>query len=367
MPGSEASSEDSSGPYDDVAAGRSRDIDISPDELAAYEHVLLSDTWSLESIGAVLGGDVDGVDGVDRASVALAALVRRKLLEPSQQHDNRLVPSSPRVGLGQVASAVEQDLLERTQYAHDLRMLTDSLVERFEKRRTARSSEGFELLHGRDATVARVSELLRDARSSVDTVVTTSPTERALEQARIGDLTLLERGVAARGLYLESHRRRSPQLRAHLSWLSGLGAQVRVAGMLPGRFMVIDRSVAAVSVRAEDSSSGAVIVHTEGLVHLTTALFEMVWGSAVDVADGDAGARRPTEGRAEGLDLSELDRTVLHLMSRGNKDLAISRQTGLSVRSVRRVVATLSEQVGATSRFELALKCRELGLIQPRD
>ena len=324
-------------------------------------------SWPTASTGSTRPTGLTRPTRADRASVVLAALVKRKLLRPSQQDDNRLVPTSPLVGLGHVASAVEQDLLERTQYAHDLRMLTDSLVERFEKQRTARSSEGFELLHGRDATVARVSELLRHARSSVDTVVTTLPTERALEQARIGDLALLERGVAARGLYLESHRRRSPQLREHLTWLSELGARVRVAGMLPARFMVIDRSVAAVSVRADDSSSGAVIVHTEGLVHLAITLFEMVWESAVDVSDVDTRARRQTADRSDGLDLGELDLTVLHLMSRGNKDLAISRHTGLSVRSVRRVVATLSEQVGAKSRFELALRCRELGLIQPHD
>lgn len=381
------------GPHEGVAASPLRDAEISPHELAVYEHVLFTDAWSLESVGAVLmagdtddasdPGDTGDADGTDRASDVLAALVERNLLRPSQQDESRLVPSSPLVGLGRVASAAEQDLLERTQYAHHLRMLTSSLMERFEEQRSARSAEGYEVLSGRDATVTRVSELLRGARTSVDTVVTTPPTERALEQARIGDLTLLERGIAVRGLYLESHRRQSPRLRDHLTWLSGLGAQVRVAGMLPVRFMLIDHSVAAVAVRADDSSPGAVIVHTEGLVHLASALFEMVWESAVDVAgrDGRSAGRAGTGspgGSASGPDgeagslsesltnelvLGELEIAVLRLMARGNKDLAVSRRTGLSVRSVRRLIATLSEQVGAESRFELALRCRERGLI----
>lgn len=396
-------------PHGGVGARPPRDTEISPHELAVYEHVLFADTWSLESVGDVLvandaddagdAGDTAETGGTDRAAAVLASLVERNLLRPSQQDESRLVPSSPLVGLGRVASAAEQDLLERTQYAHHLRMLTSSLMERFEEQRSARSAEGYEVLSGRDATVTRVSELLRGARSSVDTVVTTPPSERALEQARIGDLTLLERGIAARGLYLESHRRQSPRLRDHLTWLSGLGAQVRVAGMLPVRFMLIDRAVAVVAVRADDSSPGAVIVHTEGLVHLASALFEMVWESAVDVADLDVRSRARTSGgppggppgsasgaasgavsggAAGGSDraadsplkspatevvLGELEIAVLRLMAKGNKDLAVSRRTGLSVRSVRRLVATLSEQVGAESRFELALRCRERGLI----
>ncbi|MEO5744471.1 MAG: hypothetical protein ABIQ53_07785 [Terracoccus sp.] len=381
-------------PHEGVATRPLRDTEISPHELAVYEHVLFTDTWSLESVGDVLAArdegdteDTEDTGATDRAADVLASLVERNLLRPSQQDESRLVPSSPLVGLGRVASAAEQDLLERTQYAHHLRMLTSSLMERFEEQRSTRSAEGYEVLSGRDATVTRVSELLRGARSSVDTVVTTPPTERALEQARIGDLTLLERGIAARGLYLESHRRQSPRLRDHLTWLSGLGAQVRVAGMLPVRFMLIDHSVAVVAVRADDSSPGAVIVHTEGLVHLASALFEMVWESSVDVADLDsrsAGrtasgpARRASDGSGGGSDgsadslsqspakevvLGELEIAVLRLMAKGNKDLAVSRRTGLSVRSVRRLVATLSEQVGAESRFELALRCRERGLI----
>lgn len=322
------------------------------DELAAYEHVVGTTAWSRDTLAAALGC---GLDDADRL---VERLVNRQLLRVSQQDDSRLVPVPPVVGLGRVAGRAEDDLLERTRYVGRLRALTASLTESFERQRAQGGASDYELLRGRDAALARVSELLGDVREEVCTVMTSPPTDRALQQARSGDLTLLERGVAVRGLYLESHRRQSPALREHLSWLTGLGAEVRVAGMLPSRFMLFDRSVAAVSIQSDDAAPGAVIVRTDGVVTLLTSLFDLVWQGAVPAVGSGTGRRQATDD----LELDELEQTVIRLMATGAKDLSVSRATGLSVRSVRRVIASLSERLGAESRFELGVRCRDLDL-----
>lgn len=345
---------------DDQPAGVSgrdvvpNDVMLNTDELAAYEYVLFTRDWSIPGLATAL--DVSTTE----AQAVVERLTERELLRVSLQEESRLVPASPLVGLGRVASDAELDLMDRTKYVHRLHLLTNSLMERFEQQRESLEPTGVEIVVGRDDMVNRVGELLRNARRSVDTVVTTPPTERALAQARVGDLTLLERGISVRGLYLEGHRRQSAQLREHLAWLSDLGAQVRVAGALPVRFMLIDETVAAVSVQADDSANGGVVVHSEGLVHLAAALFDLLWDSARGI---ERDVERRLRAEREAVTLDELEFAVLSLMAKGNKDLAVSRRTGLSVRSVRRVVAGLSERLGADSRFELGIKCRELGLI----
>lgn len=324
---------------------------INPLELAAYEYILFERDWSLESLSEHLGGDVA------QSQAVVEGLVRRRLLRQTQEDGATLVAVSPAVGMGAIVGLADASLKEQAEYVHGLRTMTTSLLERFERERAKEAHRALEMLVGRDAVARRIGELLVNARCEVLTIVTAQPSAVAIEQSRQGDLRLLARGIKARGIYLDSHRRQSLELRRHLRWLRDHGAEVRVTPVLPLRFMVVDRTVAVVALRPDDPAAGGVLVHTPGLVELAATLFDHLWQAA---SDPDPRPRPEADGVPH---VTELELAVLTLLAQGNKDETVGRRTGMSVRSVRRIVASLSEQVGANSRFELGLRCRDLGLI----
>jgi DNA-binding CsgD family transcriptional regulator/sugar-specific transcriptional regulator TrmB len=323
---------------------------MSPRTLAAYEHVLFVRDWTMQTLEEALGGGEPGT--------ALDDLVARGLLRPSQEDSSRFVPVAPGVGLRRILQAADEELLRRTQDVNRFRALTDSVVERFEDNRAGQLRQTFEVLSGRDITVSRINELLRATHQEVGTVVTTEPSPEALAAARSTDRELLDRGVNVRALYLEGHRRRSAELRDYLAWMLDQGGEVRIAYELPTRLMYFDRHTVLVALDPHSVSAGAVVVHNPGLVSTVIAFFDLVWAGGSSLAA--AGARR--DG-SEPLDFTDLERHVIRLLAEGHKDESISRRTGMSLRSVRRVVAAVADRLGAQSRFELGVRCTKLGLV----
>lgn len=330
---------------------------LAPVELAAYEHLVFTPDWTAHTLATSLGC------GPEEIPPLLSRLHESGLVRWSQQDEHHFVAVSPLVGLGRVTGDAEQELLERSQYVHRLRLLTNSLSERYAQVRADRAQDSeSEVVVGRDATVVRIGELLRDCAGTVDSVIARAPSPQALDQARVGDEGLLERGVRVRAIYQEGHPRQSRALSDHLRWLVEHGAHVRLAGITPVRLMVFDNRVAAVALDPAQPGSGALVLRSPGAVHAFAAFFDMLWDSARDVPDpGDAGPPRAAD--AADRPLTELETAVVRLLARGNKDEAISRRTGVSVRSVRRTIAGLMDTMNAASRFELGLRCRDRGLV----
>lgn len=315
--------------------------------MAAYEYVLFHDNWTMESLA-------EGIDlAPDQLGRVLDELVAGGLIRASQESPREFVPVAPVVGLRAAVDGVEADLNRHVAQVKRLRASTAALMERFEEHRSRELRGRFEVLRGRDATVRRIAELFGETQHEICTVVSSLPSEQALEQARAGDRELFERGVSVRGLFLEGHRRQSPALRAYLDWMQANGGQIRVAYVLPSRLMFFDRHTALVALEPDNAAAGAIVVHSPGLVDVVVTLFETLWSSAIPAEP--KGADRP--------DVSDVEMAVLKLLASGLKDEAVSRRTGLSLRSVRRVIAALSERLDAHSRFELGVRCRDLDLI----
>ena len=319
---------------------------LSPSTLAAYRHVLMEDEWDMTSLAEAAGVPVH------LSGDLLDELVQRGLIRASQEHPDEFVPVAPAVGLRTALTSMEVDLERHAAQVNDFRVQSSQLMEAFEQQRLQQQRERFEVLAGKDETVRRVAELADQCRDEISTVVSTLPSAQALEQARATDLELLGRGVRIRGLYLEGHRRQSAGLREYLNWMSTVGGHVRVAYLLPSRLILFDRQAAMVARDPDRTSAGALVIRTPGLINLAETLFEQVWSTAVDI---DAAA-----ARRDGVNLSEVELTVIRLLGDGLKDEAVSRRTGLSLRSVRRLIASIGEQMDARSRFELGVKCHHL-------
>ncbi|HEX4788903.1 MAG TPA: hypothetical protein VH372_10610, partial [Actinospica sp.] len=111
-------------------------------------------------------------------------------------------------------------------------------------------------------------EEIRDHLESVHTevereVLTLAPggpqTPENLAASRPLNRRLLERGVRMRTVYLDSVRT-DPGTVAHARLMTGLGAEVRTAPVLPTRTIIVDRRFALVAADAARTAAAALVV-----------------------------------------------------------------------------------------------------------
>lgn len=325
-------------------------LGLSSDVLAAYELMLLSDDWSREQIQARLGCDEAGV------AEALDTLVTKGLIVPSQEVADTLRPVTPRVVLHRLIEERDHSLRHAQERLSQTRAATQKLIDLVDENDT-RQRSSLEHVTGRDRVADRISELLAGAGEEVLTMLTMLPSPESMETARRGDVALLERGVATRMIVLTGHVRRSREYVAYLSELVDLGADVRATATLPTRMILIDRTSAILPSDPDAPSAGATIIKHQSLIQLMRDTFESTWRAARSL---DVGEERP-----EQWEPSELELEVIRLLGSGNKDEAIARRVGMSLRSVRRLISQVSTELGSKSRFELGLICGNRGWVEP--
>ncbi|MFD7474564.1 response regulator transcription factor [Streptomyces sp. NPDC059837] len=121
----------------------------------------------------------------------------------------------------------------------------------------------------------------------------------------------------------------------------------------------------AAALGKDDPAAGSLVVHSSTLLDVLTALCERVWERAVPLSleNRPASPTASAEGQAEGQEgaLHSRTRDILRLMSAGMKDDAIARALRLSRRTVQTHISDLSRQLGARSRFQIALLAQERG------
>ncbi len=140
----------------------------------------------------------------------------------------------------------------------------------------------------------------------------------------------------------------------HLQQLRDAGAQLRIASILPFRFVLVDRVQALVPAPHTDCGEAMMLLRGEAVTALLVKVFEMCWASAAPL-------ETTPSGRETGL--SAQQQWVLRLMSTGRKDEAIARELGLSVRTLRRVMADLMTRLGVDSRFQAGVAAVKMGLL----
>lgn len=128
------------------------------------------------------------------------------------------------------------------------------------------------------------------------------------------------------------------------------GEQARVRRTVPVRMMLVDDTVALVTID-ESGAAGALLVRSPALLAVLTEWFDLLWndpGSTV-VGEGGSGALTPVQQK------------VLRLMASGLTDTAIAHRAGTSVRSVRRHISAILEALGAESRFAAGVAAAKRG------
>ncbi len=125
------------------------------------------------------------------------------------------------------------------------------------------------------------------------------------------------------------------------------GEEQRFAHEPAGQYLVIGSSAVVASARWNDPESDFVVLRDPMLVAAFNALFEASFrlGLGNPLGAGRTGVR---------------EQDLLALLGEGLKDETIARYLGVSLRTVRRRVASLMEDFGARTRFQLGMAAAEL-------
>ena len=150
----------------------------------------------------------------------------------------------------------------------------------------------------------------------------------------------LDAGRAMRGLYPTDVLGDTERL-AYVRHWADAGESVRLTQRVLPSVAVFGDEVALVNTRWSGDPSGTVLVRAPALVALVRALFDEYWARAT-----------PLPGRDDNGDSDELGdvRVVLELLQLGMKDETIARQLGVSLRTVRRRIAALMDDLGVATQ-----------------
>ncbi|WP_158839431.1 hypothetical protein [Saccharothrix deserti] len=204
-----------------------------------------------------------------------------------------------------------------------------------------------------DTAKALVRERIADARKEVLVMFGSEPkSEHRFQAILSADGRPTRDGV--RLCVLHQHAARyHPAVQDHAAAITGAGGQVRTIEKLWNDICVVDQEMVFVF-----DHSGVVSVSQPAVATSVAALFEQLWSQA-----------KPFQGksvsRSEGMQLSEdVQRAIIYFLAEGLRDESIARRIGVSVRTCRRHIAEVLEQVGAETRFQAGYLTAKLGMLE---
>ena len=113
---------------------------------------------------------------------------------------------------------------------------------------------------------------------------------------------------------------------------------------------------AASRVADADRGDAIAVVHQAAIAEFLAGLHARAWETGFDFQSGAAGYAGTLE---------DLKATLLELLASGAKDEVIARRVGMSERTFRRHVATIMQELSATSRFQAGVLAARTGLVDP--
>ncbi|MEQ4210290.1 LuxR C-terminal-related transcriptional regulator [Actinopolymorpha sp. B9G3] len=296
--------------------------------------------------------------GISRAQGdrVVARLVAAGLAAASPEDPSRLIPLDPRRGLGPSIARRQAKLLAQQHELSRSQEAFAALVAAYTAYDGSRATAPDELSRSGAAVRGRVEDMLAASRSAVMCILAEGARGIALGVSPAAIEKAIDRGVSVRAIYAGSILADDAG-RAHARWLVSRGGSARTTPSLPPAMLVVDRMTAIVP--AEPSAAAAFVVHNRALAAALSELFDHVWGEA------RLAAPAPAQVRADAPTPQERD--LLRLLGRGMTDASAARQLGVSLRTVRRMMAELMTRLDARSRFEAGLRAAERGWVSGSD
>ena len=317
---------------------------VGPDAERLYRHVLR----------------LDGLDGQDLdlhaaalgwsgkcARLALQPLVKARLVRVDP--DGALVADHPRTAIGRLVDQGTASLdLRRRELDGARAAVSDFAAEHRAGRAGADTRTAFEVLPAHEE-VAAVQELLRSTKGLLRVVhldvasgPVTGPRVHPLAREQV------TAGRELRSIYPAAILDDPALLKWVGDW-AAVGEQQRVTQVVFHEYVVFGDEAILAAPHWGSADGGTVLIRLPLVVHAFTQLFEDAWAGGLPVPDRkderDVGAR------------------LLALLAAGLKDEAIARHLGIGVRTVRRRVAEVMDELGAQTRFQLGAAAERRSLL----
>ncbi|MFJ8040349.1 LuxR C-terminal-related transcriptional regulator [Kitasatospora sp. NPDC096147] len=333
-----------------LTAALAEDSTALADARELYRRALADPEWDPSPARARLGWDDD------RFIRAIELLDTMGLLTPAASTPSGWTTLSPTSAIGRLLADEEQRVATRLAEAAAARHTLARLLTDFHPLHVNQlSGTATELVVGPARVTAMLEDVVRRARTDFLTLHPGPPVPREMLAAGLArDRLLLERGVTIRSVHLGSSAA-TPGLHGYLAELSAAGARVRTAQTLPMRMILVDASLAVLPAPAVPDELAALVVHGEQLVAVFRQLFEHCWSLSADFAPVHAGPA------AVDPDLTERHHEILRMLASGLTDEAMARRLAVSERTVRRLVAEITQRLGADSRFQAGVIATRLG------
>lgn len=276
---------------------------------------------------------------------ATQGLVAKGLVTLTDERPAQVIPSPPDI-------AGEELLLLRMNQLRTARGVLDRLTKEY--RKTASGPAALEEIAEvvpEESLALRYEQIQRNARKQV--LRFDAPPYLVSEDLNAAELDQLAAGVGYRTVYDRLAVAESGALEEIKQYVDA-GERARVLNQVPLKLVIVDRSAALVSLRAEEAQLPhvALLIHPGPLFEALLALFEMVWAAAL-----------PLDPVSDRGPLTQPDAQMLTLLLSGLTDDAIARQLGMGKRTVNRRVHSLMDQAGVSSRMQLGWQAARLGWI----
>ncbi|MFJ3922115.1 helix-turn-helix domain-containing protein [Streptomyces sp. NPDC090022] len=316
----------------------------------------------LDVYGWVLEHRMIGADAVAAGTGRDPEEVRRSVERLLQAQLLHLSPGDPAVAYAvapdtaasRLVAPLEAQIRERQREISGIREDLGRFVPYYLERRT--TGEALEVLENVEDVRGALN---RASDQCTREVLTCQPggggrVPEAMQEALKRDEIMLRRGISMRSLYHHTARFNGPS-QAYVAAASALGAQYRTAHELFGRLIAFDRELAFIPVK--DGSWGAVVIREPSTVAYLCDIFDQTWDLATPFSNAVG----------QGLEevAREIHETIIRLLAAGLKDEAIARRLGMSLRTARRHIADIMEELGAGSRFQAGVAAAARGLFDP--
>lgn len=210
-------------------------------------------------------------------------------------------------------------------------------------RRTAQGGSPITELRG----MGNINRFIQAAVGDADQELLTAQPDGArpaavLDVAIERDIRALRRGVSMRTLYQHSARR-SIATREYVERIGMHGAEVRSLDEFFNRLIVVDRILAIVP--GVEGIHVAIAIHDKNLIAYLVDVFERYWERARDFTDREETTVRDVA--------DEVHNMTLRMLIEGHSDNASAKRVGVSTRTYAAYVASLKEEFGSQTRFQL--------------
>ncbi|CAO5174708.1 HTH-type transcriptional regulator, sugar sensing transcriptional regulator [Frankia sp. AiPs1] len=317
--------------------------------LAAYRVWLRRASLTVTEVAVLLQKPVRDVGRVrDR-------LLELGLLLASRERPGHFVAVHPETGLEHLLQVQHEQLIQRHERLVRARSQIGDLVADYLAGRPDRDGVEVQRIDSVDQARGELLTLVGRAEREVLTL----HTRRGLSGALSNDVLATALRALRRGVVMRSVLPRAMRLDEHgagyVRTVAAHGLDARVlddprldATAVDGRVALI--GLGGVPGAGRSGTGGpALLVRTPELTAVLLTLFEQVWETAEPLA-GEPGK----DSSAAGTDdrPTDSERLLLRLLSLGVKDEAAARHLGVSVRTVRRMIADLMSRLDARSRFQ---------------